>query len=148
MVDYRHSKSFGERCEYIAMAELLKRGFDVYKTLVDDSGIDCIIKINENRYLDVQIKARSKDIDPGDAALFAGMTLEPRNNYFFIFYSQHLDTYWIVPSQELTKIAYKNKKGKNIGSYVLWFNGMKNGVPYAKERFDQYKNENGFKLIK
>ena len=147
-MDYRHSKAFGERCEYIAMAELLKRGFDVYKTLVDDSGIDCVIKIDENRYLDVQVKARSKDIDPGDAALFSAMNIEPRDNYYFIFYSQHLETYWIVPSLELVKIANRNKKGKNKGCYSVWFNGMKNNAPYSKERYDKYKNENGFKLIK
>lgn len=32
---YRDSSSFGKRQEYIAIAELLKRGFDVYMTLVD-----------------------------------------------------------------------------------------------------------------
>jgi len=41
------------------MSELLKQGFDVYMTLVDDQGIDCIIRRNENCYIDVQIKARS-----------------------------------------------------------------------------------------
>lgn len=52
---YRDSASYGRRQEYIAVSELLKRDFDVYMTLVDDQGIDCIIRINENRYLDVQI---------------------------------------------------------------------------------------------
>ena len=59
---YRDSASFGKRQEYVAVAELLKRGFDVFITLVDDQQIDCISKFDEDppRYVDVQIKARSK----------------------------------------------------------------------------------------
>ena len=41
---YRNTASFGKRQEYIAVAELLKRGYDVYMTLVDDQQIDCIVR--------------------------------------------------------------------------------------------------------
>jgi len=46
----------------LRIAELLRRGFDVYLTLVDDLQIDCVIRQEENVapvYMDVQIKARS-----------------------------------------------------------------------------------------
>ena len=33
---FRSSASFGKRQEFVAIAELLRRGFDVYLTLVDD----------------------------------------------------------------------------------------------------------------
>ena len=33
---HRHRASFGKRQEYIAIAELLRRAYDVYMTLVDD----------------------------------------------------------------------------------------------------------------
>ena len=56
---YRDTASFGKRQEYVVVAELLKRGFDVYMTLVDDQGIDCIVRLAKNNYLDIQIKARS-----------------------------------------------------------------------------------------
>jgi len=56
---FRDSASFGKRQEYTVIAELLRRGFDVYATLVDDQGIDCIIRLNEKKYIDIQIKARS-----------------------------------------------------------------------------------------
>lgn len=62
-MDYQTSASFGKRQEYVAMAELLRRGFDVCQTLVDDQQIDCAIrreKDGELSYLDIQIKARSK----------------------------------------------------------------------------------------
>jgi len=41
-MSYRNSASFGKRQEYVVVAELLKRGFDVYMTLVDDQGIKII----------------------------------------------------------------------------------------------------------
>jgi len=71
--------SYGKRQEYIAVAELLRRGFDVYMTLVDDQGIDCVIRINENRYLDIQIKARSANAKQWN--MFAAMSFEPAKIY-------------------------------------------------------------------
>lgn len=61
-MSYRSRASFGKRQEYVAVAELLRRDFDVYMTLVDDPQIDCIIRQEVNghlRYVDIQIKARS-----------------------------------------------------------------------------------------
>ena len=68
---YRNSASFGKRQEYIAIAKLLQHEFDVYLTLVDDQGIDCVIRLDRKRpiYLDIQIKARSKTAkNPGKFA--------------------------------------------------------------------------------
>lgn len=66
---YRDTASFGRRQEYSVIAELLKRNFDVYMTLVDDQGIDCVIRLDDKRYVDVQIKARSKGVDIGTILL-------------------------------------------------------------------------------
>jgi hypothetical protein len=37
MPPFRHSASFGKRQEFGAIVELLRRGYDVYTTLVDDA---------------------------------------------------------------------------------------------------------------
>lgn len=58
-------------------------------------------------------------MQPYDAARLAAMTINPRDNYFFIFYSEQLNTYWIIPSREFVKIVSKNKKGKNKVN-ILW----------------------------
>jgi hypothetical protein len=90
---FRSSASFGKRQEYIAVAELLKQGRDVYMTLVDDQQIDCVIRQEKDgqlRYLDIQIKARSKDArQPGT---FAAMEIrQPREIFFLLFRTyQHL----------------------------------------------------------
>lgn len=150
---YRDSASYGKRQEFKAIAKLLGEGFDVYSTLVDDQGIDCIIRINANRYLDIQIKARSvENCILKNRGFFPQIAIpEPRDNYFFILYSQEIDSYWIIPSLDIVKMA--NEKGTNIskmksgnkeGHYSVRVAGA-NCNPF--ERFEKYRNENGFKLL-
>ena len=138
---FRNRASVGKRQEYRVIAELLQREFDVYMTLVDDQGIDCIIRNSPDKYLDIQIKARSKDALDMDAGRFAAMKIDnPRSNYFFIFYSEKLEKYWILSLLELTKLASRNKQGKNVGKYHINFAGSKKGEPYALEKYKQYED--------
>ncbi|AVQ98363.1 hypothetical protein OBCHQ24_04835 [Oceanobacillus iheyensis] len=155
---YRDSASYGKRQEYIAVSELLKRDFDVYMTLVDDQGIDCIIRIDENRYLDVQIKARSKNATGKDRAYFPRLKVpDERNNLFFIFYSEGADAYWVFPSQDIIGLSKqkgtnvsKNLTGENAGKYAMRLAGYSK----VKEeittfgRFEKYKGDNGFLFLK
>ncbi len=70
--------SFGKRQEYLAIAELLDRGYDVYQTLVDDQGIDCVIRKESNdvpKYIDIQIKARSSKAQIKHAGRWAAMKI-------------------------------------------------------------------------
>ena len=138
---YRHRASFGKRQEYIAIAELLRHGYDVYMPLVDDQQIDCVIRRDNHDYVDLQIKARSKDCQPKDAGRFAAMEiLEPRKKYFFLFYCEQIDTYWIFPSINLVELASQNKQGKNVGKYHINLTGFKENKVYAFDKFCQYQN--------
>ena len=132
MEKFRERAAFGKREEFAAIAELLRRGFDVYQTLVDDQQIDCVVRRKiggKPVYMDVQIKARSLKAAEKDAGRFAALEVHPRENYFFIFYSEQVKAYWVFPSRELVKakVASKNKTGKNKGKYsiVLTNNGRK-----------------------
>ncbi|MBD3359243.1 MAG: hypothetical protein GF365_00845 [Candidatus Buchananbacteria bacterium] len=140
---YRDTASFGKRQEYVVIAELLKRGFDVYMTLVDDQGIDCIIRINDKKYIDIQIKARSKTAKQG--SVFAAMTVNPRNNFYWIFYTEIDNNYWIIPSKDLVKLCQINKLGKNVGKMHLSL--PKSGLGSKALKYEKYKNDNGFKLL-
>ena len=152
-MNHRSTASFGKRQEYIAVAELLKRGYDVYMTLVDDQQIDCVIRQERDgglRYLDVQIKARSTDAK--HAATFAAITVRnPRPNYWYIFYSEEIETYWIMPSQDLVALANVNKggiakNGKNKGKFTIKLaNKNKSGW---KPRPKYAKYQNAFDLLK
>lgn len=144
---YRSSASFGKRQEYIAVAELLRRGHDVYMTLVDDQQIDCVIRQEKNgqlRYLDIQIKARSFTAkNPG---LFAAMEVRtPREKFFYIFYSESANMYWIIPSLVLIKEARQNKEGKNKGKYSITFANAGRKKTNPRPRFAEY--ENAFELL-
>lgn len=144
---YRNSASFGKRQEYIAVAELLRRGFDVYMTLVDDQQIDCVVRLDEAvpRYIDIQIKARSASAkNPGT---FAAMEVRnPRPNFFFIFYSEAADTYWIMPSLDIVDKANVGKSGKAEGKYRLVFtNTRTDGTVTPRPKWEEY--ENAFDLL-
>lgn len=155
---YRDSASYGKRQEYIAVAELLKRNLDVYMTLVDDQGIDCIIRINENRYLDIQIKARSKNAISKDWGYFPGLKVpEGRDNLFYIFYSEGADAFWVLSSQDI--IDFSNQKGTNVNKNLSGGNAGKYAVRLAGysevneditifDRFEKHKGDSGFLLLK
>lgn len=148
---FRHLASFGKRMEFSIIAEMLADGMDVYTPLVDDNGIDAVVRKPNGEFVEIQIKTRSEDVRFGDEALFAGITHEWRRNYWFVFRSEGIkdssgrSMTWILSSKEFINASNQNKKGKNKGKRTLWLNGRKNGVPYVYERFEKYrvKYENG-----
>ncbi len=143
-MNYRDTASYGKRQEYMAVAELLRRGFDVYMTLVDDQGIDCIVRLNEHTYIDIQIKARSRDAKQWN--FFAAMTFKPRRNPYFIFYTEKNGSYWIIPSNDLTKLCVQNKTGKHVGKRSLSLPKTDRGE--KTDRYAKYLNDNGFDLLR
>lgn len=143
-MSYRDSASFGKRQEYVVIAELLKRGFDIYMTLVDDQGIDCIIRIDETTYIDIQIKARSRTAKQWN--FFAAMTIVPKRNYYFIFYLENNDTFWVMPSADVVKYSITNKNGKYAGKHSLTL--PKSETTDKAKTFSIYKGEEGFNLLR
>ena len=142
---FRHNASFGKRMEFWVIGEMLRHNLDVYIPLVDDRGVDAVIRRSDGSFIEVQIKARSKDVTIGDAALFAAIPHEEeRSNYWFVFHSARLNKTWIMSSKEFIAEANQNKKGNNIGKRSIWFNGYKTDkatgkrVEYAYERFEKY----------
>jgi hypothetical protein len=144
-IKFRHSAGFGRRMEYWLIGRMLREGLDVYVPLVDDFGIDAVIRKQGNEFIEVQIKARSETVIEGDAALFAAIVHPlPRKNYYFVFYSEHLDAMWIMSSEEFISECTQNKTGKNVGKRAIWFNGKKTDkatgkkIEYRYPRFEKY----------
>lgn len=141
---FRHRAGFGKRIEYWIIGRMLKEGLDVYVPLVDDDSIDAVVRREDGSFIIVQIKARSSDVVEGDAALFAAITHEIRDNYWFVFYSERMDTMWILSSEEFIEEAIRNNSGKNRGKRSIWFNGKKKEketgmtVEYCKPQFEKY----------
>lgn len=139
-ISHRHSAGFGKRIEYYIVGLMLKEGLDVYLPLVDDDAIDAVVKKPDGTFVEVQIKARSSDVIFGDAALFAAMTHTARRGYWFVFYSERMDTIWVLSSTEFLKEAVENKSGKNVGKRSIWFNGKntKAKTEHVKPQFEKY----------
>jgi len=141
---FRHNSGFGKRMEYFVISKMLEQGLDVYIPLIDDFGIDAVVRKKDGTFVELQIKARSKDVLFGDAALFAAITHELRENYYFVFYSHRLDKTWILSSKEFIENSVQNKTGKNKGKRSIWFNGKnsKNKTEHPKPQWNKYLHEN------
>ena len=111
--------------EFWIIGRMLKEGLDIYIPLVDDMAIDAVVRRKDGTFVEVQIKARSKDVVKGDAAFFAAIPHEARPNYWFIFYSERLDSTWIMNSEEFVAAAVLIKKGKSAGLRNIDFNGTR-----------------------
>lgn len=143
-ISFRHSAGFGKRMEYNIIGKMLMEGLDVYLPLVDDHGVDCVIKKEDGTFIEIQIKARSDEVKKGDAALFSAITHELTPDFYFVFYSDRLSTMWIMSSQEFIDECVTNKTGKNTGKRSIWFNGYRTDKKtgekkeYCKKRFEKY----------
>ena len=143
-ISFRHSAGFGKRMEYNLVGKMLMEGLDVYLPLVDDHGVDCVIKKEDGTFSEVQIKARSNEVNDGHAALFSVAKHEPTKNFYFVFYSERLDMMWILSSEEFLKECVTNKTGKNSGKHSIWFNGNRidkcTGITreYCNKQFEKY----------
>lgn len=148
-IPFRSSAAFGKRIEFYVVGLMLKEGLDVYLPLVDDDAIDAVIKRPDGRFVEVQIKARSKAVSFGDAALFAALTHEPRKNYWFVFYSERMETIWIMSSNEFIRDSHQNKEGKNTGKRSIWFNGKntKANSEHVKPQYQKYVATNFRRIL-
>ncbi len=144
---FRNNCGFGKRMEYFIISKMLEQNLDVYIPLVDDIGIDAIVRKNDKSFVQVQIKARSNEVKDGNAALFAGITHPERENYFFILYSQRLDVMWIFSSTEFVKLARRNKTGKNTGKYSIKLNGTRKGKEYPLDKYKAFICEDFEKIF-
>jgi len=141
---FRHAAGFGKRIEYWIIGRMLKEGMDVYVPLVDDHAVDAIVRRADGTIALVQIKARSREVKPGDAALFAAIPHELREHYWFVFYSERMDMMWIMTSEEFVAEAAQNKQGKNVGRRTIWFNGKRKGkisgqyTEHCRPQFERY----------
>lgn len=148
-MSYRSLVSYGKRQEYTVIAELLRHNFDVFVTLVDDQQMDCIIRQengDELRYLDIQIRATEKGSESEYAGTFTALEVNrPRENYYFIFYSEKINTFWVIPSLHLILEANQVKEGIYKGKYTIDLCIVNERGLVSQPRFQQY--ENAFQLL-
>ena len=144
MITHKKLTGFGKQMEYWIISLMLKEGLDVYVPFVDDDAIDLIIKKSNGTFIEIQIRARSKTVAIGHGASFEMGYHKKRKNYFFVFYSERLKTFWIMSSEEFLKHSNLNKAGKHIGRRGIRFNRKQKDKTTGKykeplrERFKKY----------
>jgi hypothetical protein len=144
-IPFRSSASFGRRIEYWIIGRMLKDGLDVYTPTVDDHAVDAVVVRKDGSIAKVQVKARSRDVVFTNAALFAAITHpDPIQDFWFVFYSERMDTTWLMTSEEFIREAVQNKTGKNAGKRTIWLNGSRRNKAtgqmeeYTKPQFEKY----------
>lgn len=144
---FRHSAGFGKRVEYNLIGKMLMEGLDVYVPLVDDHGVDYVIKKEDGTFIEVQIKARSNVVKPGTGALFSAITHQKTKNFYFVFYSERIDKMWILSSEEFLEWCSTNKTGSNAGKHTINLCGEHTNKEtgeseeYCKPQFKKYQCE-------
>lgn len=146
---FRNSTAFGKRMEFYVIGLMLKQGLDVYLPLVDDDAIDAVVKKPDGNYVEIQIKARSNDVQFGHAGLFAALKHEYRSNYWFVFYSERMNKIWIMSSIEFLNEARQNKSGINEGKRTIKFNGINSGIQseHVLPQYQKYVIENFSRIL-
>jgi hypothetical protein len=133
-MDPENTQVFGKRQEFMAIAMLMAMGYDVYLTLVDNQQIDCVVRHKDPEgkltYYDIQIKARSKAAQRKSWATWPNLKiLEPRKNFYVIFYSEPLKEYWVVPSKFLAEHAIRGKDERHQDHYTVTLAKCNEGLP-------------------
>ena len=117
---FKHSAGFGKRVEFSIIGKMLMEGLDCYVPLVDDHGVDCVVKKEDSTFIEIQIKARSNEVKLGDGAMFASI-------------SHRLEKMWIMSSGEFLKESKLIHSGKNAGKRNIKFNGCKTNKATGKK---------------
>jgi hypothetical protein len=134
----------GQRLAFAVVAELVRRGFEVYLPAVAEGGSDCILRLEGEAdpcWLELRIETRTADASPAKAALFAGLEIpDPRPGLAFIFCAALVDAYWVVPSHELVEMARQYKRGKNKGKYTINFCHVQAGHPVPDPQYAAYQD--------
>ena len=53
-ISFRHSAGFGKRMEYNIVGKMLMEGLDCYMPLVDDHGVDCVVKKKDGTIVEIE----------------------------------------------------------------------------------------------
>ena len=114
-------KRKGKIGELIAIRKLTELGFDVYDNIVDDRGIDLIVR-NEKKgtinHKDIQVKF-SKFYDKFDLYWFgiSKSTFSPSEKLYVLFVLDE-NRIFVIPSLELSKIL-KNVRTDKKGNWKI-----------------------------
>lgn len=131
---------FGKGVECEIIGRMCRAGLDCYVPLADVNGIDVVIRKPDGTFVEIQIKARSKDAKLYNRFNVKDFDKIPKpDNLYFLLFSGMFDRIWILSHKEFLK---ESKVGGG-GRYVI---RDKNDINSSICLNDFYK-ENIFKIM-
>lgn len=111
----------------LVLSMLLDEGRDTYLPVVDDRGVDIIVRTKDFQsgdgskpehyeFQEIQVKSVST------GRVFPALKCpKPLPNYWFFFYIKDIDRKWLVNSQDLVRLSSCVTKpgAKNLGTYTF-----------------------------
>ena len=127
----------GKRGEYMVIGKLLEKGFTVYTPVADVEGIDCIIRNEKKRLIQIQVKTRNENGE--DGRFFTIKDFKPDSDFFICCYLIDTDELWVIPSYSFYKLS---RLDENKGTRTLAMNMI------AKRELSKYKDDLGLDLLR
>ena len=100
-----------------------------------------VINVYDGNFLEFQIKARSPHAKQAGCFTVDNHT-EQKNNFYFVFYSEIVNTRWVFKSEEFIKNSQLNKNGKHSGRRKITLVTSKGNISKKYESF--VKEDFGF----
>jgi hypothetical protein len=127
----------GKRGEYEVIGKLMQEGFIVYTPVLDCDGVDCVIKNEKGRLIEIQIKTRNKG-EGYNKQFIIKRELNCSLDFFICCYLIDTKEIWFIPSFTFKKLSEPNENGWNV--LTMNFENEKELLGY--------KGERGFRIIK
>lgn len=124
-----------KRVVFHAVQELVQRKYEVYVSVEKEAEINCVLILEQNRHIDLHIDAHSGSIKTWHR--FENIPCEPRDNFYFLFYTEPDNRFYIIPSEDLPKMAKPRSNGNY--DFDVYDIGVKILSPYT--------DRNGFKRL-
>lgn len=126
----------GKRGEYEIIGKLMQEGFIVYTPVLDYDGVDCIIKNERGRLIELQVKTRNKG-EAYNKQFVIKRQLKRDINFFICCYLIDTKEVWFIPSYLFQKLSIF-EEGKTILTMNL----------ETEKELLSYKDERGIKVLK
>ena len=109
---------FEASVEHLVLSKLIDEGREAYLPVVDDHGVDMLVKSKEGAQAEWQ-ELQVKSLHEG--GLFAAISCPmPKPNYWFVFYVKSHDTLWLINSMDFVQLASQNSPNcKNANKYSI-----------------------------
>ena len=120
----------GKKGEYQIITKLMSEGFMVYTPVLDIDGVDCIIKNEQGRLIELQIKTRTKG-DSYNKEFIIKRKLNPNKDFFICCYFIDTNEIWFIPSFKFQKLS---KKENGNTSLMMNFEAEKELLGYKDDR--------------